>query len=313
MIALINEPDSRMKSITRLLLPFLRIFEAAGRLASFALAADELGLSPSAVSHSIRKLEDNISLRLFERSTREVNLTREGSVLLEHVQRGLEEMRRGLALVTLDEPSPLRLHTAPSFATQWLLPRLSGFVQAHPHIDLRFSASTDYARFEEDDFDLDIVYGEPKSSAYEKIPLAVEKLTPLCSPRLATRIKRPEDLYELPLIQCDVQLLQWKGWFHANHMAPPHHYGLHFDRSLMAIAAAVDGLGVVLESTLLGERELKLGTLVSPLIDSTQEIRYIGHYLVYPKRLHYHAAFEVFKVWLLEQLGIDENGGTVEA
>ncbi|KAF3995985.1 LysR substrate-binding domain-containing protein [Glaciimonas immobilis] len=301
-----------MKLNTKLPLPFLRIFEAAGRTASFAHAAKELGLSPSAVSHSIRKLEDTLSLRLFDRSTREVKLTREGAILLEHVQRGMEEMRRGLALIALDEPSPLRLHTAPSFATQWLLPRLSGFVRANPHIDLQISASTDYARFEEDNFDLDIVYGEPKSSTYEKIPLAVERLMPLCAPEVAARIQRPEDLYAQTLIQCDVQLLQWKGWFEANHLTPPHHYGLHFDRSLMAIAAAVDGLGVVLESTLLGERELKQGTLVTPLIDCTQEMRYIGHYLVYPKRLHYHAAFEIFKVWLLDQMGIDENGGAVE-
>ena len=293
-----------MTALRQLPLPFLRIFEAAGRTASFALAAQELGLSPSAVSHSIRKLEQTIALRLFQRSTREVSLTREGALLLEHVQRGMEEMRRGLALVTLDEPSPLRLHTAPSFATQWLLPRLAGFVRAHPKIDLRFSASTDYARFEEDDFDLDIVYGEPKASPYEKIPLALEKLTPLCAPALAEQIRSPEDLYRHTLIQCDVQLLQWKGWFEANELTPPHHYGLRFDRSSMAIAAAVDGLGVVLESTLLGERELSRGTLVSPLIGNTREIQYVGHYLVYPKRLHYHAAFEVFKTWLLDQLGV---------
>ena len=290
----------------RLPLPFLRVFEAAGRTASFALAAEELDLSPSAVSHSIRKLEDTIGMRLFQRSAREVTLTREGAILLEHVQRGMEEMRRGMALITLDEPSPLRLHTAPSFATQWLLPRLAGFVRTHPDIDLRISASTDYARFEEDDFDLDIVYGEPKSSHYEKVPLAVEKLTPLCAPELARHIHKPEDLYKQTLIQCDVQLLQWKGWFEANQLTSPQHYGLHFDRSAMAIAAAVDGLGVVLESTLLADNELKKGNLVTPLMESTQEIRYIGHYLVYPKRLHYHSAFEIFKDWLLDQLGITQ-------
>jgi len=292
----------------RLPLPFLRVFEAAGRTASFALAAEELDLSPSAVSHSIRKLEDTIGMRLFQRSAREVTLTREGAILLEHVQRGMEEMRRGMALITLDEPSPLRLHTAPSFATQWLLPRLAGFVRTHPDIDLRISASTDYARFEEDDFDLDIVYGEPKSSHYEKVPLAVEKLTPLCAPELARHIHKPEDLYKQTLIQCDVQLLQWKGWFEANQLTSPQHYGLHFDRSAMAIAAAVDGLGVVLESTLLADNELKKGNLVTPLMESTQEIRYIGHYLVYPKRLHYHSAFEIFKDWLLDQLGITQPG-----
>ena len=305
-----------MKSIRKLPLPFLRVFEAAGRTASFATAAEELDLSPSAVSHSIRKLEETVNLRLFQRSTREVKLTREGAILLEHVQRGMDEMRRGLTLVTTDGPSPLRLHTAPSFATQWLLPRLSGFVRENPNIDLRFSASTDYARFENDDFDLDIVYGEPKPSPHEKIPLALEKLTPLCTPDLAAQIQRPEDLYAQTLIQCDVQMFQWKGWFEANDLSPPSHYGLHFDRSSMAIAAAVDGLGVVLESTLLADRELKKGILASPLLGRTREVPYIGHYLVYPKRLHYHQAFDTFKTWLLKELGVDQlvlNGGNHEA
>ncbi|MGI4848864.1 MAG: LysR substrate-binding domain-containing protein, partial [Janthinobacterium lividum] len=284
-------------NLRKLPLPFLRIFEAAGRTGSFAAAADELGLTPSAVSHSIRKLEESLVLRLFIRSTREVKLTREGMVLLEHVQRGMEEMQRGLTLVRPDEHSPLRLHTAPSFATQWLLPRLAGFVRAHPHIDLRFSASTDYAHFEENDFDLDIVYGQKRDSPYEWIPLALETLTPLCAPELARDIRTGQDLYRHTLIQCDVQLMQWKGWFEANDLAPPDHYGLRFDRSAMAIAAAVDGLGVVLESTLLGERELKKGTLVAPLLGKTRGVEYIGHHLVHPKRLHTHAAFELFKDW----------------
>jgi LysR family transcriptional regulator, glycine cleavage system transcriptional activator len=302
-----------MKPIRKLPLPFLRVFEAAGRTASFAMAAEELDLSPSAVSHSIRKLEETLSLRLFQRSTREVRLTREGAILLEHVQRGMEEMRRGLALITANGPSPLRLHTAPSFATQWLLPRLSGFVHENPNIDLRFSASTDYARFENDDFDLDIVYGEPKPSPHEKIPLALEKLTPLCTPELAEQIRHPEDLYAQTLIQCDVQLYQWRGWFEANELSPPSHYGLHFDRSSMAIAAAVDGLGVVLESTLLADRELKHGTLVCPLLGRTREVPYIGHYLVYPKRVHYHQAFDTFKTWLLKELGVDQTVVDVSA
>ncbi|PLZ02943.1 LysR family transcriptional regulator [Burkholderia sp. WAC0059] len=295
-----------MNTLRKVPLSFLRVFEAAGRTASFATAAGELGLSPSAVSHSIRKLEETVELRLFQRSTRDVQLTREGAILLEHIQRGMEEIRRGFSLVATDEPTPLRLHTSPSFATQWLLPRLAGFVRAHPDIDLRFSASTDYANFEDDDFDLDIVYGEPKSSPHEKIPLAVEGLTPLCAPALAEDIRRPQDLYRHTLIQCDVQLFQWKGWFEANDLTPPHHYGLRFDRSSMAIAAAVDGLGVVLESTLLAERELQSGALVRPLSGSTREVQYVGHYLVHPKRLHHHEAFAVFKAWLLTQLGISQ-------
>lgn len=285
-------------------LSLLRAFEAAGRTGAFTAAAQELDLSPSAISHAIRKLEETLDTRLFQRSTREIMLTKEGAILLEHIQRGFDEMQRGLSLVTADESRPLRLHTAPSFAHQWLLPRLGSFIAAHPHIDLRLSASTEYARFEQDDYDLDIIYGEPRPSPYEKIPLAVEELTPLCSPEIAARIRCPEDLYHQSLIQCDVQLYQWKGWFEANHLTPPRHYGLRFDRSFMAIAAAVDGLGVVLESKLLAERELASGRLVCPLIETTQEIHYIGHYLVFPRHQHRNFALDSFKDWLLSQLNL---------
>lgn len=287
-------------------LAYIRVFEAAGRTLSFADAARDLNLSPSAVSHSVRKLEEQLGQRLFQRSTREVRLTREGAMLMEHIQRGMDEIQRGFALLAGNERTPLRLHTAPSFATQWLLPRLAGFVRDHPDIDLRFSASTEYARFD-DDFDLDIVYGEPKPSPHEKIPLALEGLAPLCNPALAERIRKPEDLYHLPLIQCEVQMYQWKGWFETNQLPPPTHYGLRFDRSSMAIAAAVDGLGVVLESTLLSERELQRGELVRPLAGTTREVEYVGHYLVHPRRQHRHEAFETFKAWLLNALGISED------
>ncbi|MDL4915540.1 MAG: LysR substrate-binding domain-containing protein [Enterobacterales bacterium endosymbiont of Blomia tropicalis] len=293
-----------MSILRKVPLTMLRAFEAAGRTGAFTAAATELDLSPSAISHAIRKLEDLLKIRLFQRSTREITLTKEGSLLLEHVQRGFGEMQRGLSLVTADESRPLRLHTAPSFAHQWLLPRLGDFIREHPQIDLRFSASTEYARFEQDDFDLDIVYGEPRPSPYEKLPLAVEELTPLCSPALAESISRPEHLYQQTLIQCDVQLFQWKGWFEANNLTPPRHYGLRFDRSFMAIAAAVDGLGVVLESKLLAEREIASGRLVCPLVSSTKEIHYIGHYMVFPRHQHRHFALEEFKSWLLEQLNL---------
>lgn len=291
-----------MKGIKRLPLPALRVFEAAGRTCSFVMAAKELDLSASAVSHAIRKLETAAGIALFTRNTRHTALTPEGSVLLEHVQRGLEEMSRGLAIATAEPAAPLRLHTAPTFASQWLVPRLTSFVREHPGIELRISASTDYATFENDDFDLDIVYGEPQRTAHEKIPLLIEELTPLCSPELASQIRSPQDLYSQSLIQSDGQSVQWKGWFAANGMQTPSHFGLAFDRSSMGISAAVDGLGVVLESTMLADRELRSGKLVCPLRDVSNSVRYVGHYLVHPRRHRQHDAFAQFKAWLFDEL-----------
>ena len=297
-----HESDSRIHGFHRLPLYALRVFEAAGRTSSFARAANELGLSPSAVSHSMRKLETSAGFALFTRSARTIALTAEGTLLLEHVQRGLEEMSRGFAMATSESSVPLRLHIAPTFATQWLIPRLARFVKEHPGIDLRISASTDYATFENDDFDLDIVYGDPKRSAHEKTPLLIEELTPMCSPELAPSIRSVQDLYAVPLIQSDGQSVQWKGWFAANDLLTPSQFGLAFDRSSMGISAAVDGLGVVLESTLLAERELASGKLVCPLRSSTVSVRYVAHYLVHPRRHRQHDAFTRFKNWLLAEL-----------
>ncbi|WP_221202713.1 LysR substrate-binding domain-containing protein [Xanthomonas euroxanthea] len=280
----------------------LQIFEAAGRTGSFARAAEELDLSPSAVSHAIRKLEMLEALQLFARSSREVSLTSQGITLLSHVQRGLDEMRQGFSAINDSVPRPLRLHTAPSFATQWLIPRLSRFVADHPDIDLRFSANTDYARFDNDDYDLDVVYGEPARSAHVKMPLTIEELTPLCSPKMAESIRTTHDLYGLPLIQSTGKSMHWPHWFEANNMQPAESYALGFDRSSMAILAAADGLGVVLESTLLTERERSSGRLVAPLLSDTAPIRYVGHHLVYPKRRMHHQAFDDFRHWLISEL-----------
>ncbi|MGY2680694.1 LysR substrate-binding domain-containing protein [Pseudomonas tolaasii] len=302
-----NEWDSQMDLFRKVPFSLLRAFEAAGRNLSFTLAAQEINLSPSAISHAIRKLEDTVGKKLFERSTREVLLTREGEALLEYMQRGMEEINRGLSLLESNEVQPLRLHTAPSFATQWLLPRLEKFVRDHPIIDLRVSASTNYAVFDIDDFDMDIVYGEPKELSHERVPLATECLTPLCTPNIAVSIRTPADLLKHRLIQCDLQMLQWKSWFETNHLLPPTHYNLHFDRSSMAIAAASAGLGILLESTLLADRELQAGTLVCPLLATSKSITYSAHYLVYPKRTYRHPAFYVFKDWLLEELRASVN------
>jgi len=297
-----GESISLVKQLRRIPLSSLRVFEVAGRTGSFAAAAREVDLSPSAVSHAIRKLEDAAGMLLFTRTTRSLVLTPEGRLLLEHVQRGFEEMQRGFQRALPDtHVLPLRLHTAPSIASQWLMPRLPGFMAAHPGIALRLSADTRYATFD-DDHDIDIVYGVPDASRHEVIPLVVEQLTPLCSPAIAARILQVQDLYTQPLLQSAGQSVRWGGWFSANGLATPGDFALAFDRSSMSIAAAVDGLGVALESTLLAERELAAGTLMAPLMGRSTSVRYVGHHLVHPRALDPHGAAALFKRWLLAEL-----------
>jgi LysR family glycine cleavage system transcriptional activator len=294
-------------------LSFLRAFEAAGRTGSFRAAAAELNLTPSAVSHAIRKLEQVLGIPLFERDTRHVRLNYEGEVLMRHVSRGFDELRRGLDVVSTRGPKLLRLHCAPSFAAQWLTPRLTDFLKRHPGVEVRLAAGIDYTRFTADEFDADIVYGPHRVEGLIVMPLGEETVAPMCTPDLAAAISAPSDLFNQVLIQSDSKQIQWTDWFAANGLAAPPPNGSRFDRSFLAIAAAAAGLGVALESTRLAERELASGRLIMPLDQKSTPVRYVGHNLVFPRYVRRRHSLRVFADWLLAELGAEGEvhfGGT---
>lgn len=283
-------------------LSLLRAFEAAGRTGSFRTAAEELSLTPSAVSHAIRKLEQALGASLFERDGRAVRLSAEGEALMRHVGRAFEELRRGVELVATRGPQMLRLHSAPSFAAQWLSPRLSRFLRDHPGVEVRLAAGIDYTRFVNDEFDADIVYGTPRQEGLVVLPLGEETVTPMCAPELAERIRTPSDLYQQVLIESEHKQVRWPAWFARNGLAPPRPQGTRFDRSFLALAAAADGLGVALESTRLAERELASGRLVRPLAGTAEDIRYVGHHLVHPRAVRQRQVLRLFLRWLATEL-----------
>ncbi|HEY7386753.1 MAG TPA: LysR substrate-binding domain-containing protein [Beijerinckiaceae bacterium] len=286
-------------------LSFLRAFEAAGRTGSFRSAALVLNLTPSAVSHAIRKLEQALGIPLFERDTRHIHLTHEGEVLMRHVSRAFDELRRGMDVVSTRGPKLLRLHCAPSFAAQWLTPRLADFLKRHPGFEVRLAAGTDYTRFSADEFDADIVYGPPRVEGLVVVPLGEETIAPMCAPDVAATIATPSDLLGHVLIQSDSKQIQWADWFAANELVAPPPNGSRFDRSFLAIAAAIEGLGVALESTRLAERELASGRLVMPLQQNSVAVRYVGHNLVFPRYVRQRHALKVFTEWLLTELGLE--------
>lgn len=282
----------------------MRAFESAGRNRSFRAAAEELHLSISAISHAVRKLEDSLGVILFIRSGRGVRLSAEGEALLRFVSRGFEEIARGLELVAAKGPQVLKLHCAPSFAAQWLTPRLGGFMEQHPEIAVRLSASAEPIRFPSDEFDADIGYGQPDQGGVVVVPLGMETVAPLCSPQLAASIKGIDDLLDKVLIDSDFKKVRWSDWFAANNIAANPPRAARFDRSFLAITAAVEGLGVALESTRLAERELLSGRLVRPLGGQTRDQDYVAHFLVFPTTGRQRAALRVFVSWLHDALGL---------
>ena len=291
----------------------LRAFEAAARTGSFRTAADDLGLTPSAVSHAIRGLEQALSTTLFLRTGRSIRLTEAGRTLMRHVERGFGELLLGIGSISAHGPQLLRVHSAPSFAAQWLLPRLRRLLQEVEGLEVRIAAGTDYASFATDEFDVDIVYGMPSPDFYGAsmrqdliiLPLGTEVVTPLCAPALAAKIRTPRDLLRQTLIESETKRVRWPAWFAANGLIAPDPRGSRFDRSFLSLSAAVDELGVALESTRLAQRELSSGRLVRPLRDVCEDVVYTGHWLVFPRQMRYSQSLVLFVGWLAAELGIE--------
>jgi LysR family glycine cleavage system transcriptional activator len=278
----------------------IRAFEAAARTGSFSDAAAELHLTPSAVSHAIRKLESTMSTTLFERSGRSV---------LRHTGAAFDNLRRGIEEVSGRGPRLLRVHCAPSFAAQWLAPRLAKFFAAEPQLEVRLAANTEYARFTNDDFDLDIVYGQPRGEGVDVIPLGEETVTPLCTPEIAKKIRKPKDILGQVLIRSDGKQVQWHQWFIANGLESPAIHGMRFDRSFLAIAMACGGVGVTLESTRLAEREIESRRLVAPLSGRCADVKYVGHHLVFPRASRQRRALRAFVDWVTSELAQTSTAG----
>lgn len=283
-------------------LPALRAFEAAARLGSFRDAAAELHLSSSAVSHAIVALERSLGIALFERQHRRVRLTNDGELLMQHASRAFEELRTGLELVSSVRSGLLRLHCAPSFATQVLSPRLPRFRAENPDIEVKIAASTDYARFGDGEFDADIVYGMPVGEDLKVVPLGEETVTPLCTPNFARQVSAPADLLGMTMIRSDLKRIQWSAWFEANDIKAAPQPGMSFDRSFMAIAAAANGLGFALESVRLAQPELDAGRLIAPFLETARNISYVGHHLAYPNGGSGRQLVRRFADWLLSEL-----------
>lgn len=186
----------------------LHVFDAAARRLSFKLAAEELNLSPSAVSHAIAKLERDLGVILFDRDGRRLALTSDGRTLHCPVEEALALVRSGVKAVTSRQAEILRLHAAPSFAAQWLTPRLHVFLAANPGMEVQIAADTTYSRFTTDEFDADVVYGLREQEGLVVHPLGEERIVPLCTPALAATIATPADLLEHMLISSTLKSLQ---------------------------------------------------------------------------------------------------------
>lgn len=247
----------------------LRAFEAAARHSSFKRAAEELHVTPTAISHQIRHLEQAIGTPLFERRTRQVVLTAEGHVLLPALTDGFDSFARTIdGLTRKSRRTTVTLSATPAFAAKWLVPRIAGFRKARPNIDLTLLATLDVVDVKSGVADLALRYGRGPYPDLIAEALTIDRFAPVANPRL--KLTKAGDLRSATLIHSDWRRSDprnptWRHWLKlAGLDGIDPRAGLRFSDETHAIQAAVAGNGVALHSLLLVQEELATGTLVIP-------------------------------------------------
>ena len=282
----------------------LRAFEAAARHLSFTQAAFELNVTQTAISHQIRRLEEELGIRLFIRKNRALALTPKARDYLPGVRAAFNDLRLATdRLLRRDDDNVLTVSTLASLAAKWLLPRLSQFQEAHPRIDVRITTSTGLVDFRGGGVDAAIRYGRGHWAGLRADWLMADELFPVCSPKLLEGdkpLRRPEDLAHHTLLHSSGGYDEdWRLWLTAaglptNISRQP---GLTFDLILMTVQAAIDGIGVAMGRTSYVQDDIAKGRLVVPFHIALPADA--GFYLVSPEAVADPPKLAAFRQWLL--------------
>jgi LysR family glycine cleavage system transcriptional activator len=286
----------------------LKAFEATARHLSFSKAAAELHVTPAALSHQIRGLEDLLGLKLFFRRARAIELTDAARLIYPGIQAGFDSLRQAV-----DRLEPKRLDrvlvvsATPGLTAKWLAPKLYRFLDMHPDIDTRVSASSAYVNFVADGVDVGIRLSSGNHPDLYVERLSEEWLLPLCSPKLldgAHPLRSPKDLVHFTLIQVDLPgvVPTWSDWFQ---MAGVDHIdstrGLRLNVADHALDAASESAGVVLAYKLVASRDIGLGRLIVPF---GPEIPLPGrsYFFVCQKGHEKRAPVKAFRDWIFAEI-----------
>jgi len=282
----------------------LRAFTVAGQHLNLTAAADELFVTPSALSHQIRGLEAQLGVKLFRRTGKGLTLTDEGRILLPGLTESFDRIASTLGLLKSDpRENDIAISMLSTFAMRWFIPRLSTFQKKRPEINVHISTSVALVDFGAGDIDCAIRFGDGTWQGLHAELLFPEQLVPVCSPNLPTKerpLTTPDDLKHHTLLHAQLRADDWRIWLHAAGVDDcDAERGPVFETRNFAIQAAIDGLGVAIVDPHLVAEELKSDRLVQPFEQSP--ISRGAYYLVYPDRIAKAERFIAFRDWLLSE------------
>ncbi len=289
----------------------LRAFEAAARHLSFTRAAGELHVTPAAISHQIKALEDHLGLRLFRRLNRSLLLTEAGQACLPGLSRAFDGMAEALERLRVQDCSgSLTVSVAPSLAAKWLVPRLERFQEVCPEIDVRISATTQLVDFARDDVDLAIRYGAGRWPGLEAQLLLAAEAFPVCAPTLPDGnppLRAPQDLRHHVLLHDESGLAipgypDWDMWLRAaGVMDVDASRGPRFSQASLALDAAAAGRGVALAFSVVAAADLAAGRLIRLFELGIPSA--FAYYVVSPASTADRPKVQAFRRWLLAEAG----------
>lgn len=290
----------------------LRAFEAAARHLSFAKAAEELSVTPAALSFQIKNLEDHLGQPLFRRLNRAVELTEAGRVLAPGASDGFERLADAWRSARrLQDSRTLVVTAGPAFTAKWLAPRLYAFAQAHPEIELRFSATLKMMDFGRDEVDIAIRYGLGADPGMFCEPMLREAFTPMMRPDMAAEHPTPKSLAKATLFHDgSMDFLSpspdWAAWFRANGLPPPPAPSAQFSQADHALDAALAGGGIVLCRTSLALHYLARGQLVAPFdIALTTDARFR---MLCAQGTENRPQIAAFRSWMMKEIDSVPDG-----
>ena len=285
----------------------LKAFEAAARHESFTRAAGELFVTQGAVSHQVKALEQELGLKLFNRERQRLIITEAGRDYLNVVRDAFDRIAVGTEqLLQRQNSGVLTVSTSPDFAAKWLVHRLGHFVEAHPEIDLRVSASLHHVDFAREEVDLAVRHGDGNWSGLDAVLLSSEQVFPVCSPRLLAGKRsalKLADLLKYPLIHTGDRST-WARWLDAAGVSDKAAiHGPVMNRDAITLDAAINGQGIALTRTTLAAWDLINGRLVRPLAEALPASK--SYWIVCPKAVAAQPKIATFRDWLLAEVKSD--------
>lgn len=285
----------------------IRAFEVVARRLSITIAAEELHVTPGAVSRQIRTLEDALGIALLVRGHRQIALTRAGEEYYRAVTKSMDVLREATVRLTRrTRRTQLKVRAYTTFAMRWLIPRLSSFHAANSGIEVLLTASLDPVDFRREDIDGAIRLGDGKWSGANAHRLVSNILVPVCSPTVAKKVRKPADLQRQVLLHSIARPDDWACWLAAAKVdgEVDARSGMTYQSSAMAYAAALEGQGFAIAQRFLVEDDLGSGKLVAPFRKAV-DMGDFTYYLVTPADRTESASMATFRKWLLAQFEQD--------